>query len=77
MYFEKRLKILKKAIEDGGISLNEASEIYDSYSSAYKMLEELTKRNILSKTEAPYKEQTKYIYCITEKGKELLPKCPT
>jgi len=77
MYFKKRLKVLKKVKEKGGITLREATKIYNSKASAYNVLNSMKESGLLDKSKAPKKEKKrgrplKYVFTITEKSKKLL-----
>lgn len=77
MYFIKRLKILKTVKEKGGITLPEATKIYNSKASAYKVLKSMVNAGLLNKTKAPKKKKgrghpLKYVYTGTEKTEKLL-----
>lgn len=72
MLSTKRRKILEKAKEQGGISGEEAREIYDSKSSAYESLNKLTELGMLKKNEAPESSNNRFIWMVTELGKRLV-----
>lgn len=69
---KKRKKVLEKAKKEGGISGKDAREIYDSKSSAYKVLNRLAKRGFLDKCKAPTESENQYIFMITKKGKIII-----
>lgn len=72
MINKKRKKVLEKAKKNGGISGRDARQIYDSKSSAYRVLNDLSSKGFLKKCSAPENSSNTYIFMITDKGKTAL-----
>lgn len=69
---QKMFRLMEKASENGGVDVKEGKEIYSSRQSFYSACENLEDRDLFSRKKAPLYSSVKYIWVLTEKGKDKL-----
>lgn len=72
MYMRKQLKVVTRAIKQGGVTSRQLLDIYDSRRSTYRVLKDLAGSGLLKKTEAPEQDNASYVWTPTEKLKEIM-----